>query len=162
MAIVCVFLTIRLIKKKIDLSPPNEEESGESVGPKYKDAESSQHIGLSFDGPAVKANAFQEYDTCTERFMKKMCELNVLFNPMLLALPLNLVLGRSYAFCIVIYFLSGAFCVFFNLFKMHRACVLYKLSRLFLESIWVCLSLLLLINIWTQEPSSMLYKLRQG
>jgi hypothetical protein len=94
--------------------------------------------------------------------MKKMGELNVTFNPLLIALPLNLVLGRSYAFPIVVYFVSAFFCLMFNVFKLHRACVEYRVSRLFLESIWIVLTLLLLINIWTTDSSTMLYNIRQA
>jgi hypothetical protein len=61
---VLVFLTIRLIKKKIDSSSPAEEE-GESVGPKYKESESQQQIAGQFEQPAIAANTFTEYDTCT-------------------------------------------------------------------------------------------------
>lgn len=92
--------------------------------------------------------------------MKKIGEINVLFNPLLITLPLNMVAGRTYAFSIVIYFVAWMFCLIFNVFKVHRACVEYKISRLFLESIWILLALLLLLNLWVTDASTMLYKLR--
>jgi hypothetical protein len=156
---VVVFLTIRIIKRKIDPHPLEAE--AKSAGPEYRESESQQQIaGSHFEQSAIQANTFTEYDTCTERFMKKIGEINVNFNPLLLALPLNFVLGRSYAFVIVVYFLAAVFCLVFNVFKVHRACVEFRASRLFLESIWICLTLLLLVNIWVTDPSSMPYLIR--
>lgn len=55
--------------------------------------------------------------------MKKMGEVNVTFNPLLLGLPLSFVMGRTYALSISIYFAAALFCVLFNVFKIHRACI---------------------------------------
>ena len=122
-ALVTTFQTVRLIKKKIDLNarPKKEEEvPAESAAEKYKEEEVTRQ---QFDVAAVKSTILADTDTCTERLMKKICEFNVLFNPLLLALPLNFILGRSMAFSISMFFLSIVCCFLFNVFKVHRACV---------------------------------------
>ena len=122
-ALVTTFQTVRLIKKKIDLNarPKKEEEvPAESAAEKYKEEEVTRQ---QFDVAAVKSTILADTDTCTERLMKKICEFNVLFNPLLLALPLNFILGRSKAFSISMFFLSIVCCFLFNVFKVHRACV---------------------------------------
>lgn len=122
-ALTTTFQTVRLIKKKIDLNarPKKEEEvPAESAAEKYKESEVTQH---QFDVAAVKSTILADTDTCTERLMKKICEFNVLFNPLLLALPLNFILGRSMAFSVSMFFLSIVCCFLFNVFKVHRACI---------------------------------------
>lgn len=122
-ALTTTFQTVRLIKKKIDLNarPKKEEEvPAESAAEKYKESEVTQH---QFDVAAVKSTILADTDTCTERLMKKICEFNVLFNPLLLALPLNFILGRSMAFSVSMFFLSVTCCFLFNVFKVHRACI---------------------------------------
>ena len=115
-----------------------------------------------FDQAAAKSTILTDEDTCTERFMKKICDFNVNFNPLLLALPLNFILGKSMAFSIVIFFFAITSCYVFNVFKVHRACIEVKAGRLFLEILWIGLSVLLLVNIWTTKTSSMLYRLQSG
>ena len=122
-ALVTTFQTVRLIKKKIDLNarPKKEEEvPAESAAEKYKEEEVTRQ---QFDVAAVKSTILADTDTCTERLMKKICEFNVLFNPLLLALPLNFILGRLMAFSVSMFFLSIVCCFLFNVFKVHRACV---------------------------------------
>jgi hypothetical protein len=150
-----LFLTIRIIKKKIDLPPPPNESDSDSAGVQYQEENSRQQ----FEKAAVAGTVFQETDTCTERFMKKVCEYNVLFSPLLISLPLNLVAGRSMAFCIAMYCLALVFCLLFNLFKVHRACIEHKISRLFLESLWAVFAILLLVNIFITPSSTMPYLL---
>lgn len=91
--------------------------------------------------------------------MKKMCELNVEFNPILLSLPLSLVTGTSFSFIVVIYFVAAALCLFFNVFKVHRACIDHKLSRYVLEHLWISLAVLQLIIIVIEKRANMLYAL---
>lgn len=110
----------------------------------------------------MRSTALSDDDTCTEIFMKKMCEYNVTFNPILLLVPLNFVLGRSFAFSFVIFITAAVCCCLFNVFKVHRACVESKAGRLFLETLWIVLSGLLIVNIWTTSVSPMLYRLRSS
>jgi hypothetical protein len=120
---VTVFQTVRIIKKQVDLNArpkKHEEPPSESAAEKYKESEVTQQ---EFDKAAVKSTILSDSDTCTERLMKKVCEFSVTFNPLLLALPLNFILGRSRAFSVAIYFLALLCCFLFNVFKVHRACV---------------------------------------
>lgn len=71
-----------------------------------------------------------------------------------------MLLGRSYAFSVVIFIVGVVACLVFNVFKVHRACIQMKAGRLFFELIWVILAALLFVNIWTTSPSTMLYRLR--
>ena len=91
--------------------------------------------------------------------MKKMCELNVDFNPILISLPLSLVTGTSFSFIVVIYFSAATLCQFFNVFKVHRACIEHKLSRYVLEHLWILLAVLQLIIIILEKRANMLYTL---
>jgi hypothetical protein len=159
--IVTTFLTIRLVKKRIDAPSARSLEDSESKGVKYKEADSSVHIE-PFDSKIAKVNKFTEFDNCTERFMKKMCELSVDFNPFLISLPLSLAMGASYSFIVVIYFLAGALCLLFNVFKVHRACIEHKLSRYVLEHLWILLAVLQLINIIIEKRANMLYALTEA
>lgn len=132
LAVITTLLTVRLIKKKIDFNarPRKEEEPpSESAAEKYKESEITQH---QFDKAAVKSTILNDEDTCVDRLMKKVCEFNVTFNPILLALPLNFVLGRSLAFSVAIFVIAALCCYIFNVFKVHRACVEVKVGRLFL------------------------------
>lgn len=86
-----------------------------------------------------------------------MCELNVDFNPLFLSLPLSLAMGTSFSFIVVIYFAAATACLFFNVFKVHRACIEHKLSRYVLEHVWILLAVLLLINILVEKRTNMLY-----
>jgi len=69
-------------------------------------------------------------------------------------------MGRSYPFSIVIYMLAMLFCLLFNVFKIHRACIEHKVSRVMIELLWPVLAILQLLNLWTTAPSSMLYLLK--
>jgi hypothetical protein len=160
-AVVIVLLTVRLIKKKIDLRarPAQDEPASESAADKYKESELTQH---QFEQNAVRSTILTDNDTCTERLMKKVCEYNVTFNPLLLAVPLNLVLGRSMGFSVAMFVIAAVWCYLFNVFKVHRAWIEMKAGRLFLETLWITLGGLVLVNIWTTQSSSMLYRLTAG
>lgn len=107
----------------------------------------------------MQSTVLTDDDTCAERLMKKVCEFNVSFNPLLLGVPLNLLLGRSLAFSVVVFVLGVVACLLFNVFKVHRACIQMKAGRLFFELLWPILTALLFVNIWTTSPSTMLYYL---
>ena len=104
LVLVTTFLTIKLIKKQIDFKHHTKEQEppSESAADKYK--ESSEVTNIQFDKAAIVSTVLKDEDTCTERLMKKMCELNSFFNPLLIAMPLNFVLGRS----IVLIYRSGS------------------------------------------------------
>lgn len=122
LAAIITLLTVRLIKKKIDLRarPKQEDPPSESAADKYKESEVTRH---QFEKEAVQSTILSDEDTCAERLMKKICEFNVSFNPLLLGVPLNFLLGRSFAFSVVVFVIGIVACLLFNVFKVHRACI---------------------------------------
>lgn len=153
-----VFLTVKIIKKRVDPRrvPEKQEEPSDSANEKYKEEEVTH---VQFDKTAVHALALQDEDTCTERLMKKISQFDLEFHPILMGLPLCFVLGRSMPFSIAIYLMALVSCWLFNCFKVHRACIEHKLTRMILEIIWGIMAVLLFVNLWTTKPSTMPYLL---
>ena len=79
--------------------------------------------------------------------MKKACEFNVTFNPLLLGSVLAFVTGHSYAFSFSAYVIGIVACVVFNVFKMHRACVDQMILRWMIEAIFPVCCVVLMVDL---------------
>jgi len=79
-----------------------------------------------------------------------------------MGIMLSLVTATSTAFSFTFYIIGITCCIFFNLFKVHRACIDFFLSRWAIESVFPMSCILMLVNIIVTTPSVMLYTLSQG
>jgi hypothetical protein len=129
LCLIGVLLTVKLIKKRIDLRKKQEREEVEmeSAADKYK--ESSEQTVHAFEEAVVKDTVLTDDDNCTVRFMKKICEFNTAFYPLFMGLVLSFVMGKCYAFEFTVYLIGLVCCMCFNVFKVHRACIDFVLSR---------------------------------
>lgn len=110
----------------------------------------------------MKDTVLTDDDTCTERFMKKMSELNTNFNPLMMGIVLSVVVGRSFAYEFSIYLIGLVCCMCFNVFKVHRACIDFILNRWAIEFLFPLSCLLLLIGLIVTENTTMLYTITQA
>ena len=108
----------------------------------------------------AKDTVLLDEDTCTERMMKKMSELNTNFNPLMMGVAVSVVVGRSYAFEFTVYLFALVCCFVFNVFKVHRACIDFFLTRWAIEIVFYVCAGLMIIGLMTSEHSSMLYTLK--
>jgi Fe2+ transport system protein B len=160
LALVGTMLTVKLIKRRIDYRRrEGEEVEANSAQEKYKDQEATEH---KFEEKAVADTAFAETDTCVDRLVKKTCEFNVTFNPLMMSVILSFVAGHSYAFSFSIYLFALVFCLVFNVFKVHRAWVEQVFARWLIEVLFPLCYLLLMVNLVVGESSDMLYTIRQA
>ena len=79
--------------------------------------------------------------------MKKACEFNVNFNPLLLGMVVSFVSGHSYAFPFSIYVIGLICCILFNVFKIHRACITIWFGRWLVEIIFPICCIILLVSM---------------
>jgi hypothetical protein len=79
--------------------------------------------------------------------MKKACEFNTNFNPLLLCTLLTFVAGKSFGFTFAIYIFGIVFAITFNVFKVHRACIDFYFFRWAIEVLFPICSLLLAVNL---------------
>lgn len=88
--------------------------------------------------------------------MKKIDKLNTMLMPILVTFVLNVTLGVTYAFCLILYFIVLVPMVLFNLMELHRKCVDHKVLVCIIENLWLIASFFWLLNIWVtgkyQQP----------
>ena len=139
MIIVAIFVTVKLIKRRIDLYSRSQEymqSEAESAQDKVKaeqenerkEAETTIH---TFDKGVIQAASLGDEDTCIDRLLKKIMEFNLSFHPLMLSLPLAFVTGRTQAALLILFNLALFSCFLFNSFKIHRACMDHVLPRWF-------------------------------
>lgn len=110
----------------------------------------------------MQDSELRDEDTCVERMMKKTCDFNVRYNPLLLGVVLALVAGQSYAFVFIMYVLGLACCIVFNVFKVHRGWVETMVGRWMVEALFPLCVVLTTVNLVVGEHSTILYTLRQA
>lgn len=162
LCLIGVLLTVKLIKKRIDLRKKAEREEVEmdSAADKYK--ESSEQTVHTFEEAVVKDTVLTDDDNCTVRFMKKVVEFHTNFYPLLMGLILAFVMGKSFAFHFTVYIIGIICCMCFNVFKVHRACIDFVLSRWIIEFIFPLCCLLLLVALIAGDSTTMLYHIVEG
>lgn len=67
---------------------------------------------------------------------------------MLIAFALNLTLGVTYAFSLVLYFIVMVPIVIFNLLELHRRFFDHKVFLCLFENLWLIFSFFWFLNIW--------------
>ena len=88
--------------------------------------------------------------------MKMIDKFNTLLLPLTIMFALNLVVGASYAFSLVLYFLVITPLIAFNLFEIHNQCFDHKVFICIFENLWLILSFFWMLNVWVtgkyQQP----------
>ena len=79
--------------------------------------------------------------------MKKACEFNVNFNPLLLGMVVSFVSGHSYAFSFSFYVIGLVCCILFNVFKIHRACITIWFGRWMVEIVFPICCIVILTGL---------------
>ena len=74
--------------------------------------------------------------------------------PMLFPFALNVVIGTTYSFLVVMFFISAFLFLVFNLWKIHIQCVEHKVLRVILESLAYVVSFLMFLNVWAITTTS--------
>jgi hypothetical protein len=77
--------------------------------------------------------------------------------PILFPFALNVMMGMTYTFLMIMFFVSAFCLLIFNLWKLHRQCVEHKVLRIILESLGYVLSFFLLLNVWPTGTNPMPY-----
>lgn len=73
---------------------------------------------------------------------------------MLFPFALNVVIGTTYRFLVVMFFISAFLFLVFNLWKIHIQCVEHKVLRVILESLAYVVSFLMFLNVWAITTTS--------
>jgi len=80
--------------------------------------------------------------------VKKGDRLNTMILPVLILFPINFVVGASYAFCLVLYFIVLVPIVLFNLMELHKRFFDHKVFICFFENLWIFATFFWTVNIW--------------
>lgn len=88
--------------------------------------------------------------------MKIIDKFNTISLPMLITFALNLILGTTYAFNLILFFIVIIPVVLFNLFELHKKFFDHKVFICIFENLWLIFSFFWLLNIWVtgkyQQP----------
>lgn len=88
--------------------------------------------------------------------MKKMDKFNTLLMPLLITWVLNVVVGVTYSFCLILFFIVLIPMVLFNILDLHKKLFDHKVFICVFENLWLIFSFFWLLNIWVtgkyQQP----------
>lgn len=80
--------------------------------------------------------------------MKTVDKFNTIQMPMMIVFALNLTLGVTYAFSLVLYFIVMVPIVVFNLLELHKRFFDHKVFLCIFENLWLIFSFFWFLNIW--------------
>lgn len=103
----------------------------------------------SFDKSVIKAQLSTEDDTGTQKVMKKITKFSTVLLPLTLTFALGFILGATYAFSLVLYFLIILPLVLFNLLELHKRIFDHRVFICIFDNGWIIGTFFWLINIWT-------------
>lgn len=110
----------------------------------------------NFQQAIVKAQVPTEDDTGSIKMMKMADKFNTVLMPMLITFALNLTLGVTYAFSLILYFIVMVPLVLFNVLGLHKRLFDHKVFICIFENLWLIFSFFWLLNIWVtgkyQQP----------
>ena len=81
--------------------------------------------------------------------MKKVTKFSTILLPLTLTFALGFVLGATYAFSLVLYFLILLPLILFNLLEFHKWVFDHKVFICIFDNLWMIATFFWLINIWT-------------
>jgi len=88
--------------------------------------------------------------------MKIIDKFNTILVPLTIMFALNLVVGVTYAFSLVLYFIVALPMVLFNLLGVHKRIFDHKVFICVCENLWLIFSFFWMLNIWVtgkyQQP----------
>ena len=102
----------------------------------------------NFSNVVAKAQIPNEDDTGSIKMMKIVDKFNTVLMPVLITFALNLVLGTSYSFSLILYFIVLVPLVLFNLIGLHKKFFEHKAFICIFENLWIIASFFWLLNIW--------------
>ncbi len=80
--------------------------------------------------------------------MKTVDKFNTIQMPMMIVFALNLTLGVTYAFSLVLYFIVIVPIILFNLMELHKRFFDHKVFLCIFENLWLIFSFFWFLNIW--------------
>lgn len=81
--------------------------------------------------------------------MKKITKFSTMLLPLSLTFALSFLLGASYAFSLVLYFLILLPLILFNVMEFHKWVFDHKVFICIFDNLWLISTIFWLINIWT-------------
>lgn len=104
----------------------------------------------------LKSQITTDDDTGSVKMMKKIDKLNTMLMPVIITFALNFVVGATYSFSLVLYFIVLIPLVLFNLLDLHKRAFEHKAFVCLFENLWLIFSFFWLLNIWVtgkyQQP----------
>ena len=80
--------------------------------------------------------------------MKKAAKFSTLLLPLSITFVLGFVMGATYAFSLVLYFLILIPLILFNLLEFHKWAFQHKVFICLCDNLWIISTFFWLINIW--------------
>ena len=116
--VVTIVIGIRVVSGQIEAgrSAYESENPPPSSNPPNNPSESLQN----FQREVQKSQILSEDDTGSVKMMKTVDRFNTVFMPLIVTFALNLVLGVTYSFALVLYFIVLLPLVLFNLVGLHK------------------------------------------
>lgn len=88
--------------------------------------------------------------------MKVADKFNTALMPLLITFVLNVTLGVTYAFALILYFIVLVPLILFNVLGLHKRFFDHKVFICIFENLWLIFSFFWLLNIWVtgkyQQP----------
>lgn len=110
----------------------------------------------NFQHEVSKAQVLTEDDTGSVKMMKTVDKLNTVLMPMLVTFALNVVVGVTYSFALILYFIVLVPLILFNLVGLHKRFFDHKAFICIFQNLWIIFSFFWLLNIWVtgkyQQP----------
>lgn len=110
--VITVITAVRLISGQADASR-------EKYTDQHQNAVPSQSVE-NFQHDVLKSQITTDDDTGSVKMMKKIDKLNTMLMPVIITFPLNFVVGATYSFSLVLYFIVLIPLVLFNLLDLHK------------------------------------------
>jgi hypothetical protein len=131
---------------------------------KYKESNQQNQGGgtsaedlQNYQVDVYRSQIVADSDPLFERGMKIIHRLNVLLMPLLVTSVLNILVGTSFAFCFVLYFIVLLAMIPFNLLELHKKLTTNKIALCICENLWIIATFFWLVNIWSTGKHQSLY-----
>lgn len=102
-----------------------------------------------------------EEDSGSVKMMKKVTKFSTVLLPLTMTFALGFLLGATYAFSLVLYFLILLPLILFNLMEFHKWVFDHKVFICLFDNLWLIATFFWLINIWTTGKYHEPYYMRQ-
>jgi hypothetical protein len=146
--VILVITGVRLLSKHLDPEGAVYEEGTKGPVNNTNPSDNRESSMENFTATVQKSQMVTEDDGGTVKVMKNITKFSTHYMPMFIPSVLNFVVGGTYAFSFVLFFLMLIPVLLFNVFRLHYKIFEHKVFLCLFENAWLCATFFWLLNMW--------------